>query len=312
MGDIIGIIAFVSVGVIALIMIFSYVRIVPQSEAYVVERLGAYHKTLSVGFHILTPIIDRVAKKISLKEQILDFPPQPVITRDNVTIHVDTIVYYIITDPKLYTYGIDNPINGIEKMSITTIRNIVGDLELDETLTSRETVNARVREIIDEATDPWGIKVNRVELKNIIPPRDIQEAMEKQMRAERERRELILRADGEKQSAVLRAEGERDSTLLRADARRQEMIAEAQGEADAILLLAEAQAKGIRMIADAHPSAEYLTIKGFEALEKVANGRATKLIIPSEIQNIAGLLASMREVVSKNEDDAEESGSSEG
>ena len=194
MGDIISIIAFIAVGIIALIMIFSYVRIVPQSEAYVIERLGAYHTTLGVGFHVLTPIVDKVAKKISLKEQILDFPPQPVITRDNVTIHVDTVVYFTITDPKLYTYGIDQPILGIEKMTITTIRNIIGELELDECLTSRETVNAKVREIIDDATDPWGIKVNRVELKNIIPPRDIQEAMEKQMRAERERREAVLRA----------------------------------------------------------------------------------------------------------------------
>ncbi|MCL2498272.1 MAG: SPFH/Band 7/PHB domain protein [Symbiobacteriaceae bacterium] len=303
MGDIISIIIFISLGIIALAAIFSYIRIVPQSEAYVIERLGAYHTTLGVGFHILTPIIDRVAKKISMREQILDFPPQPCITRDNVTIQVDTVIYYYVTDPKLFTYGVDNPISGIEKMTATTIRNIIGELELDETLTSRDTVNSKVREIIDEATDPWGIKVNRVELKNIIPPRDILDAMEKQMRAERERREAILRAEGEKHAAILRAEGDRESALLQADAQRQQMIAIARGEADSILLVAEAQAKGIKMIKEANPSAAYLTLKGFESLEKVADGKATKLIIPSQIQDVAGLMASLKEVLAKEENE---------
>ena len=295
--DVIGAILFFFVFIMVAIAIVSYIRIVPQSEAYVVERLGAYHKTLSVGLHFLTPILDRVVSKVPLREQVADFPPQPVITRDNVTMQIDTVIYYYISDPKLYTYGVNNPVSAIEKMCATTLRNIIGELELDETLTSRDTINTRVREIIDDATDPWGIKIIRVELKNIIPPRDIQDAMEKQMRAERERREKILVAEGEKHSAILRAEGEKESSLLRAEAKKQQMIAEAQGRADAILLIAEAEAEGIRRINDASPNAAYLTLKGFEALERVADGRATKIIIPSQLQDLAGLLTSMREVV---------------
>lgn len=298
MTDILVYVGFAAIAILAVVAIFSYIRIVPQSEAFVVERLGAYHATLNVGLHFLTPILDRVAKRVSLKEQVVDFPPQPVITRDNVTIQIDTVIYYYITDPKLYTYGVDNPVTAIEKMSATTLRNIIGELELDETLTSRDTINAKVRVIIDEATDPWGIKINRVELKNIIPPRDIQEAMEKQMRAERERREQVLRAEGEKHAAILKAEGEKESVLLRSEAKKQQMIAEAQGQADSILLIAEAQAKSIEMISHAAPSSAYLTLKGFEALERVANGQATKLIIPSQIQDVAGLAASMKEVLS--------------
>ena len=295
--DVIGSILLLFVVIMVAIAIFSYIRIVPQSEAYVVERLGAYHKTLSVGLHFLTPILDRVVSRVPLREQVADFPPQPVITRDNVTMQIDTVIYYYISDPKLYTYGVNNPVSAIEKMCATTLRNIIGELELDETLTSRDTINTRVREIIDDATDPWGIKIIRVELKNIIPPRDIQEAMEKQMRAERERREKILVAEGEKHSAILRAEGEKESSLLRAEAKRQQMIAEAQGRADAILLIAQAEAEGIKRINEANPNASYLTLKGFEALERVADGRATKIIIPSQLQDIAGLLASMREIV---------------
>ena len=282
--------------------IIFYVRIVPQSEAYVIERLGAYHTTLGTGLHFLTPVLDRVANKVSLKEQVVDFPPQPVITKDNVTMQIDTVIYYFITDPKLFTYGVDNPVLAIEKMSATTLRNIIGELELDETLTSRDTINVKVRMIIDEATDPWGIRINRVELKNIIPPRDIQEAMEKQMRAERERREQVLRAEGEKHAAILKAEGEREAALLRAEAREQQLVSEARANADSIILIAEAQAKGIKLISEANPSESYMTIKSLETLEKVADGRATKLIIPSQLQDLAGLVSSVKAIATEPED----------
>ena len=280
--------------------IFAYlVRMVPQAEAYVVERLGAYHATWNTGLHILIPIIDRVANKVTLKEIVKDFAPQPVITKDNVTMQIDTVVYFSITDPKLYTYGVVGPITAIENLTATTLRNIIGDLELDETLTSRDIINAKMRAILDEATDPWGIKVTRVEVKNIIPPRDIQEAMEKQMRAERERRESILRAEGEKRSAILSAEGEKESMLLRATARKEALIAEAEGEAQAIERKYQAEARGIQMIKDAAPSKEYLSLKTLEAYEKMADGKSTKIIVPTELQNMASVLMSAKEIVGK-------------
>lgn len=285
--------------IIALILgiVASCIKIVPQAKAYVVERLGAYHKTWGVGVHFKIPFIDRIACKVSLKEIVLDFDPQPVITEDNVTMQIDTVVYFQITDPKLYTYGVESPIAALENLTATTLRNIIGDLELDETLTSRDIINSKMRSILDEATDPWGIKVGRVEVKNIIPPTDIQESMEKQMRAERERRESILRAEGEKRSAILTAEGEKEAMILRATAKKEAMIAEAEGQAQAMERIFEAQARGIEMINDADPSKAYLTIKGFETLNKVADGKATKLIIPSNIQDIAGTIASLAEVV---------------
>ncbi len=290
--------------IIALILgiVASCIKIVPQAKAYVVERLGAYHKTWGVGVHFKIPFIDRVACKVSLKEIVLDFAPQPVITEDNVTMQIDTVVYFQITDPKLYTYGVESPIAALENLTATTLRNIIGDLELDETLTSRDIINSKMRSILDEATDPWGIKVGRVEVKNIIPPTDIQESMEKQMRAERERRESILRAEGEKRSAILTAEGEKEAMILRATAKKEAMIAEAEGQAQAMERLFEAQARGIEMINDADPSKAYLTIKGFETLNKVADGKATKLIIPSNIQDIAGTIASLAEVVKAPQD----------
>lgn len=286
--------------VVALILVglFAYlIRIVPQAKAYVVERLGAYHTTWNTGIHILVPFVDRVSNKVTLKEVVKDFAPQPVITKDNVTMQIDTVVYFQITDPKLYTYGVVGPITAIENLTATTLRNIIGDLELDETLTSRDIINTKMRAILDEATDPWGIKVNRVEVKNIIPPRDIQESMEKQMRAERERREAILRAEGEKKSAILTAEGEKESMILRATAKKEAMIAEAEGQAQATERLYAAQAKGIEMIKNSDPSMEFLTLKGYEALQKMADGKATKLIIPSNLQDIAGTLASLSEVI---------------
>lgn len=273
------------------------IRVVPQASAYVIERLGTYNTTWHNGIHILIPFIDRVANKITMKEQLNDFEPQPVITKDNVTMMIDTVVYFHITDPKLYTYGIERPINAIENLTATTLRNLIGDLELDETLTSRDIINTKMRAILDEATDPWGIKVTRVEVKNIIPPRDIQDSMEKQMRAERERREKILQAEGEKRAAILTAEGEKESMILRAVAKKEAMIAEAEGQAQAMERVYEAQAKGIALINNSDPSKAYLTIKGFEALEKVADGQSTKLIIPSNLQDIAGTLASLSEVV---------------
>ena len=275
--------------VIILILIISNIRIVEQAKACVIERLGAYSTTWHTGLHVKIPFIDKVAKSVSLKEQVADFPPQPVITKDNVTMQIDTVVYFQVTDPKLFTYGIEQPMIAIENLSATTLRNIIGELELDECLTSRDVINTKMRSILDEATDPWGIKVNRVELKNILPPEAIRNAMEKQMKAERERREAILRAEGEKQAAILEAEGEKESAILRADAKKQQQILEAEGEAEAILKVQTATAEGIRRINEAAPSEAVLKIKAMEAFAAAANGSATKIIIPSEIQGIAGL-----------------------
>ena len=279
----------------AVLVLFATVQIVPQAKAYVVERLGAYRATWSVGTHFKIPVIDRVAKKVSLKEQVVDFPPQPVITKDNVTMQIDTIVYFQIIDPKLYTYGVEVPMAAIENLTATTLRNIIGDLELDETLTSRDHINGRMRIILDEATDAWGIRVNRVELKNILPPREIQDAMEKQMKAERERRQAILQAEGEKQSQILVAEGEKQSAILRADASKITKIREAEGEAEAILTVQKALADSIAMLNAAAPSEAVIKLKALEAFAQAADGQATKLIIPSEIQALAGLVASATE-----------------
>ena len=295
--------------ILAIAIVASCIKIVPQAQAYVVERLGAYQDTWSVGLHFKVPIVDKVAKRVLLKEQVSDFPPQPVITKDNVTMRIDTVVFFQITDPKLFTYGVENPIMAIENLTATTLRNIIGDLELDQTLTSRETINAKMRASLDIATDPWGIKVNRVELKNIIPPAAIQDAMEKQMKAERERREAILRAEGEKkstilvaegkkESAILEAEAEKQSAILRAEAEKEKMIREAEGEAEAILKVQQATANGLRFIKDAGADDSVLRLKSLEALEKVADGKSTKIIIPSEIQNMAGLLTSAKELLS--------------
>ena len=293
-------------------IVTSCVRIVPQAQAYVIERLGAYNGTWSVGLHVKAPFIDRVAKKVLLKEQVVDFAPQPVITKDNVTMRIDTVVYYQITDPKLYAYGVDNPIMAIENLTATTLRNIIGDLELDSTLTSRETINTKMRATLDEATDPWGIKVNRVELKNIIPPTEIQNAMEKQMKAERERREAILRAEGEKKSSILRAEGhkesmileaeaEKEAAILNAEAKKEATIREAEGQAEAILKVQRATADGLRAIREAGADEAVIKLKSLEAFEKAADGKATKIIIPSEIQNLAGLVTSIKEVAAQPE-----------
>lgn len=283
--------------VVVVVVMISCVNVVPQAHAYVVERLGGYQATWDVGIHFKVPFIDRIAKRILLKEQVVDFPPQPVITKDNVTMQIDTVVYFQITDPKLYTYGVVGPITAIENLTATTLRNIIGDLELDETLTSRDIINTKMRAILDEATDPWGIKVNRVEVKNIIPPRDIQEAMEKQMRAERERRESILRAEGEKRSNILTAEGEKEAMVLRANAKKEAMIAEAEGQARAMERIYEAQARGIEMIKNANPTKEYLSLKSLETYEKMADGKATKIVVPSEMQNMASFLTSAREIL---------------
>ncbi len=279
-------IVFLVLGVVVLIILGSCVRIVKQSTARVVERLGKYNKTLSTGIHLIVPFIDRCGPEISLKEKVADFPPQPIITKDNVTMQIDTVVYYQITDPKLYSYGVERPVSAIENLTATTLRNIVGELELDETLTSRDTVNGKMRKILDEATDPWGIKINRVELKNIDPPRAIREAMEKQMRAERERREAILLAEGEKRSNILIAEGEKEAAILRAEATKASLIAEAEGKAMAI-----------QKIIEAKPDKAYLTLEGYEALKKVADGNSTKLIIPSDLSNLTSLVASLQETV---------------
>lgn len=298
--------------VIAIFLVVSNIRIVPQAHAFVIERLGAYQATWDVGLHVKIPLIDRVAKKVSLKEMVVDFPPQPVITKDNVTMQIDTVVYFQITDPKLYTYGVDNPIAAIENLTATTLRNIIGELELDETLTSRDIINTKMRSILDEATDPWGIKVNRVEVKNIIPPKDIQEAMEKQMRAERERREAILKAEGEKKSAVLIAEGKKESAILeaeaekraailRAEARKEAEIREAEGRAEAIIKVQKATAEGLKMLKESAPSKEVISIKSLEAFAKAADGKATKIIIPSEIQSLAGLATSVSELIKGDE-----------
>ena len=291
------IIIIISLFLLALIILAANIRVVQQSRASVIERLGAFQSVWSVGLHVKIPFIDRVAKRVILKEQVVDFPPQPVITRDNVTMRIDTVVFYQITDPKAYTYGVENPILAIENLTATTLRNIIGELELDSTLTSRDVINVKITSILDTATDKWGIKVNRVELKNIIPPREIQDAMEKQMKAERERRETLLRAEGEKKSAILIAEGEKESAILRADAIKESKIREAEGEASAIIAVQTAQAEGIRLINEATPSKEYLSLKGMEAFEKAADGKATKIIIPSEIQSLAGLATSLKELV---------------
>ena len=297
--------------VVVVIVMISCVNVVPQAHAYVVERLGGYQATWDVGIHFKVPFIDRIAKRILLKEQVVDFPPQPVITKDNVTMRIDTVIFYQITDPKLFAYGVDNPIVAIENLTATTLRNIIGDLELDETLTSRETINTKMRASLDSATDPWGIKVNRVELKNIIPPAEIQDAMERQMKAERENRESILRSQGEKESAILVAQGkkeaaildaeaEKQAAILRAEAKRESMIREAEGQAEAIKTVQQASADGIRMLNDAQASKEVLQLKSLEAFSKAADGKATKIIIPSEIQGMAGLAKSFSEVIKDN------------
>ena len=290
-GIIIGLIVFI------LVLLVVNIRIVPQSEAYIMERLGGYLTTWQVGLHVKIPVIDRIANKVSLKERVLDFQPQPVITKDNVTMMIDTVIYFQITDPKLYTYGVENPMNAIENLSATTLRNIIGELELDGTLTSRDVINTRMRSILDEATDPWGIKVNRVEVKNIIPPETIQEAMEKQMRAERERREAILIAEGHKQSAILEAEGKKAALILEAEAEKESQIQKAKGEAEAILAIQKATADGLAMIKAAQLDENVLRLRSLEAFEKAADGKATKIIIPSEIQSLAGTLSALSEVV---------------
>ncbi|MBQ4554315.1 MAG: SPFH/Band 7/PHB domain protein [Spirochaetaceae bacterium] len=290
-GIIIGLIVFI------LILLVTNIRIVPQSEAYIMERLGGYLTTWQVGLHVKVPVIDRIANKVSLKERVLDFQPQPVITKDNVTMMIDTVIYFQITDPKLYTYGVENPMNAIENLSATTLRNIIGELELDGTLTSRDVINTRMRAILDEATDPWGIKVNRVEVKNIIPPETIQEAMEKQMRAERERREAILIAEGHKQSAILEAEGKKAALILEAEAEKESQIQKAKGEAEAILAIQKATADGLAMIKAVGLDEAVLKLRSFEAFEKAADGKATKIIIPSDIQNLAGTISAISETV---------------
>ena len=297
MENMFGLIAIIILVILVLLVLISNIVIVQQSRAYVVERLGAFRAVWNVGLHLKVPFIERVAKKVSLKEQVADFAPQPVITKDNVTLQIDTVIYFQITDPKLYTYGVERPMNAIENLTATTLRNIIGDMELDHTLTSRDTINTKITAILDEATDKWGIKVNRVEVKNIIPPAEIQDAMEKQMKAERQRRESILRAEGEKKSAILVAEGEKESAILRADAVREQRIREAEGEAQALMTVQKALADSIRLLNDAAPTDKVLAIKSLEALQKVADGKATKLIIPSEIQNLTGLLAAAKETV---------------
>ena len=303
-----GVVFLIVIIVIAVWVLASCVRIVPQAYAVILERLGAYQATWSTGIHFKVPFIERVARKVNLKEQVVDFPPQPVITKDNVTMQIDTVVFFQITDPKLYTYGVENPIMAIENLSATTLRNIIGDMELDETLTSRETINTKMRASLDEATDPWGIKVNRVELKNIIPPAAIQDAMEKQMKAERERREAILIAEGQKkstilfaegkkQSAILYAEAEKQAAILRAEAQKERMIKEAEGQAEAVLKVQNANAEGIHMIREAGADEAVLTLKSLEAFARAADGKATKIIIPSDIQGIAGLASSLKEIV---------------
>ena len=287
--DFLNYIPLIIIAIIVLLIIVRNIRIVQQSKVMIIERLGKFQTTWGTGIHFKIPFFERVAKTISLKEQVADFPPQPVITKDNVTMQIDTVIYFQITDPKLYTYGIEHPMVAIENLSATTLRNIIGDLELDQCLTSRDIINAKMRNILDEATDPWGIKVNRVELKNILPPKEIQSAMEKQMKAERERREAILRAEGEKRAAILEAEGEKESAILRADAKKQQQILEAEGQAEAILKVQTATAEGIRLINEAAPGDGVLKIKALEAFAAAANGRATKIIIPSEIQGVAGL-----------------------
>lgn len=282
--------------------VISNIKVVPQAHSFIVERLGAYHATWGVGIHFKIPLLEKVSKRVNLKEQVVDFEPQGVITKDNVTMQIDTVVFFQITDPKLFTYGVERPMMAIENLTATTLRNIIGEMELDETLTSRDIVNTKMRAILDEATDPWGIKINRVELKNIIPPREIQDSMERQMKAERERRESILRAEGEKKSAILVAEGEKEAAILRADAEKESAIRRAEGEASAIIKVQSAVAEGIKLVNEANPTKAMLTLRSFEAFEKAADGKATKIIIPSEIQSLAGLAAALKEVANKGEE----------
>ena len=295
-----GILKLIIIAIVVMIVIgllVTNIRIVPQARAYVDERLGAYHGTWQVGLHFKVPLIDKIARKVSLKERVIDFPPQPVITKDNVTMEIDTVIYFQITDPKLYAYGVESPMDAIENLTATTLRNIIGELELDESLTSREHINSKIRLVLDEATDPWGIKINRVEVKNITPPRDIQTAMEKQMRAERERREAILIAEGEKKSAILIAEGQKEAAILQAEAKKQTAIKEAEGQSEAILMLNKATADGLRLIKEAELDDAVIKLKSLEAFQKAADGQATKIIIPSEIQGLAGLATSVKELV---------------
>ena len=289
----------IAVAVLVMILIITNIRIVPQSNAFVIERLGAYQGTWNVGLHVKVPFIDRIAKKVSLKEKVFDFPPQPVITRDNVTMMIDTVVYFQITDPKLYTYGVEQPINALENLSATTLRNIIGELELDESLTSRDVINTKMRSILDEATDPWGIKVNRVEVKNIEPPQAIRDAMEKQMKAERERREQILIAEGHKQSAILEAEGQKQALILQAEAQKESAIQKAKGEAEAIREVQQAKAEGLKMLKEAGMDASVLKLRSLEAFEKAADGQATKIIVPSDLQSLAGVVTSVAEIAKR-------------
>ncbi len=292
-------IPFLIILIIIVWLIASNVKIVPQAHAYVVERLGAFHQVWDVGLHLAIPIVDKISKKIVMKELVADFPPQPVITKDNVTMQIDTVIYMQVTDPKLYTYGVDNPMRAIENLTATTLRNIIGDLELDQTLTSRDIINSKMRIILDEATDPWGIKINRVELKNIMPPAEIQDSMEKQMKAERERREKILQAEGEKRSAILVAEGKKESAILAAEADKEAKIKIAEGEAEAIKIVQQARAEGIKMLNESNPTDRVITLKSFETFERVADGKATKIIIPSELQNMAGTITALTETIKK-------------
>ncbi len=287
--------------IILVVIFISGIKIIPQSKAYVIERLGAYHRTMQTGMHYVIPFIERISNKVSLKEIVKDFAPQPVITKDNVTMQIDTVVYFQITDPKLYSYGVENPINAIENLTATTLRNIIGELELDETLTSRDVINTKMRSILDEATDPWGVKVNRVEVKNILPPRDIQESMEKQMRAERERREAILKAEGEKKAAILIAEGEKESTILRADAQKEAKIKQAEAEAESILKIQEATAQGLKLLKDAKVDESVLKLKSYDAMVNVANGNATKIIVPSDLQGLVTAGTVLKETLTKED-----------
>ena len=291
------VILLVALVLFILVVIVKSIVVVAQATTVIVQRLGKYSRTLGAGIHFITPIIEKKIATVSLKEKVADFPPQPVITKDNVTMQIDTVVYFAITDPKLYTYGVEHPMQAIENLTATTLRNLIGDLELDQTLTSRDTINQQMRLILDEATDPWGIKINRVELKNILPPKDIQEAMEKQMRAERQKREAILTAEGKKEAAILTAQGEKESAILRAEAKKVSTVTEAEGQAEALLKVYQAQAEGIKAINEANPNAAYLTMKGYEALEKVSLSDSTKLIIPTEISNVTGLISAMKTVV---------------
>ena len=311
MGEVIKIIVIVVLIIVAIGLVVTNIRIVPQARAYVIERLGAYKGTWQVGLHFKVPLIDKISRKVSLKEKVIDFPPQPVITKDNVTMEIYTVIYFQITDPKLYAYGVESPMDAIENLTATTLRNIIGELELDESLTSRETINTKIRIVLDEATDPWGIKINRVEVKNITPPRDIQQAMEKQMRAERERREAIIRAEGEKKAAILTAEGHKEAVILEAEAskeskildaeaRKQASIREAEGQAEAIRMVKQATADGIKMLVESQPNKEVIALQGLNSFEKAADGQATKIIIPSEIAGLAGLATSLKELIKED------------